>query len=57
MYILWGIVQARDFASPEALAEHLRHLSSDESAYEEYFRWRGNSTEADRFQQVPYKAC
>lgn len=44
--------KVRDFASPGALAEHLEALSEDEEAYEAYFQWRGNSTEAERFQEV-----
>ena len=30
----------RDFSSPEALAEHLRYLDGNDTAYNEYFEWR-----------------
>ena len=33
-------VDAAEFATAEGLAEHLRHLAANDTAYEEYFEWR-----------------
>jgi hypothetical protein len=38
-----AIVHAVDFSSPHALADHLRHLDRDETAWLRYHAWRGRS--------------
>jgi len=35
-----SIVKASDFESPKQLAEYLKFLQSNQTAYEEYFHWR-----------------
>jgi alpha-1,3-fucosyltransferase len=37
-------VNARDFDSPQSLAEHLEKLMSDDELYLSYFRWRNRYT-------------
>jgi alpha-1,3-fucosyltransferase 10 len=35
-----SVIKANDFESPKHLAEHLKYLISNETAYEEYFKWK-----------------
>ena len=35
-----SVIDVRDYPSPKALAEYLNYLSSNETAYYEYFQWK-----------------
>ncbi len=37
-------INARDFDSPAELAEYLKYLAGNETAYAEYFRWKDHYT-------------
>ena len=37
-----SFIHAEDFSSPKELAEYLLYLDSNNTAYREYFRWRGD---------------
>ncbi|CAN0427305.1 unnamed protein product, partial [Pylaiella littoralis] len=47
-----SVVKASDFSSPAELGKHLKMLAADEEAYEAYFKWREDSEEEKRFEQV-----
>ena len=35
-----SVIDVRDYASPKALADYLKYLSNNETAYYEYFQWK-----------------
>ena len=51
-----SFINMRDFASPAALAKHLKYLATHESEYQKYFAWRKTQSQIppslDRIQQM-----
>jgi hypothetical protein len=51
-----SVIYAADFATPAALAEHLKHLATNQTAYKTYLAWRTNPRALDlahRYASLP----
>ena len=44
LYLLWlqgSFIHVSDYSGPEQLGEYLNYLDRNDTAYSQYFRWKG----------------